>query len=332
MNIHAASNLDIEKFRKVYALVTGGATEGERSAAKARASKIVERAGMTLSDAVSKLDSQPKPKPASFFADFEDRMEAKYPGWKEKEAAARAERENVRQRKCRNLLKQFGSEDAVFAETEQECLLRVTLEPLADWSEYSNSTDTYISGYAGWMCREPTPKLWEALERAYSLPSDVQGAWAEYRHWRYLTDARYAFDTMYEMPIWVRAREAALEHLLDTIPTRNADDFRTRLLWLEELNSRDYSRDVHEDAALISTLRADFDALSSAGNLFTTGAPDARLRETVQTGRRTNADKRAAILSMLDKQPELSDREISRRVGVSPQTVGNWRWRLNSQL
>ncbi|MBB4093973.1 hypothetical protein GGQ79_002485 [Ochrobactrum pecoris] len=41
MNIHTASNFDIERFRKVYALVTGGATEGERAAAKARASKIV---------------------------------------------------------------------------------------------------------------------------------------------------------------------------------------------------------------------------------------------------------------------------------------------------
>ncbi|MGN7960532.1 winged helix-turn-helix domain-containing protein [Brucella sp. 22210] len=330
MNIHAASNLDVEKFRKVYALVTGGATDGERAAAKARASKIAERAGMTLSEAASKLDTPKKPKTANFFEGFDDRMEAKYPGGKAREAAARAERENERLRKCRELLKEFGSEDAIFAATEQEHLLRAMLEPLADRSEYSNSTDTYISGYAGWICREPTPKLWEALERAYALPPDVQGAWAEHERWRHLTDARYVFDTMYEPPIWVRAREAALEHLLGTLPARNADDFRTRLLWLGELNGRDYSRDVHEDAALISTLRADFDALSSAGNLFTTGAPDASSRETVQTGRRTNADKRAAVLSMLDTQPELSDREISRRTGSSPQTVGNWRRRTGA--
>lgn len=327
MNIHAASNLDIEKFRKVYALVTGGATDGERAAAKARASKIADRAGMTLSEAASKLDTPKKPKSANFFEGFDDRMEAKYPGWKAREAAARAERENERLRKCRELLKEFGSEDAIFAATEQEHLLRAMLEPLADRSEYSNSTDTYISGYAGWICREPTPKLWEALELAYALPPNAQGAWAEHERWRHLTDARYVFDTMYETPIWVRAREAALEHLLDTLPARNADDFGARLLWLEELNGREYSRDVHEDAALISTMRADFNALSSAGNLFTTSAPDAPLPETVKTGRRTNADKRAAVLSMLDTNPEFSDREISRRTGVSPQTVGNWRRR-----
>ncbi|WP_394077672.1 KilA-N domain-containing protein [Xanthobacter albus] len=36
---------------------------------------------------------------------------------------------------------------------------------------------------------------------------------------------------------------------------------------------------------------------------------------------RTNADKRAEVLSMLDAHPEFSDREIARRAGISPQTV-----------
>ncbi|WP_394031242.1 MarR family transcriptional regulator [Xanthobacter autotrophicus] len=38
---------------------------------------------------------------------------------------------------------------------------------------------------------------------------------------------------------------------------------------------------------------------------------------------RTNADKRADVLAWLREYPELSDREIARRAGVSPQTVGN---------
>lgn len=45
---------------------------------------------------------------------------------------------------------------------------------------------------------------------------------------------------------------------------------------------------------------------------------------------RSNADIRAAVLSMLDTKPELSDREISRRIGVSPQTVSNWRKRVSA--
>jgi transposase-like protein len=34
-------------------------------------------------------------------------------------------------------------------------------------------------------------------------------------------------------------------------------------------------------------------------------------------------------VTKLDINPELSDREISRRVGVSPQTVNNWRKRVS---
>ena len=48
----------------------------------------------------------------------------------------------------------------------------------------------------------------------------------------------------------------------------------------------------------------------------------------VHYGRRTNAGKAADVLSMLKSNPELADREIARRVGVSPQTVNNWRTRL----
>lgn len=52
----------------------------------------------------------------------------------------------------------------------------------------------------------------------------------------------------------------------------------------------------------------------------------------------TASDRRNAVLSILDRKPELSDREIARRIGVSPQTVGNWRknrkaaksWLLNA--
>lgn len=324
MNIHTASNLDIERFRKVYALVANGATEGERAAAKARASKIAAKAGMSFNDAVSKLD-EPKPKPTNFFEGFDDWMEAKEPGYKEREAKVRSKKEEQRRKQQQELLKVYGSENALFAETDQERLLRVTLEPLADRSEYHNCSDTYISGYAGWTCRKPTPPLWEAIERAYPLPTNIQAAWSEYQHWQQLCDARYTFDAMHETPIWVRAREAALEYLMDTAPAQNPDDFHTRLIWLEHLNGREYSRDIREDSTLIATMRTDFEYLSqSIGK-----APSAQNgADLYHQPRRTNADKRVAVMSMLDTQPELSDREISRRLGVSPQTVGNWRRRI----
>ncbi|TCQ28242.1 helix-turn-helix domain-containing protein [Rhizobium sp. PP-CC-3G-465] len=44
--------------------------------------------------------------------------------------------------------------------------------------------------------------------------------------------------------------------------------------------------------------------------------------------RRSNADKANAVKDLLRSNPDLSNREIGRRIGVSPQTVSNWRDRL----
>lgn len=113
---------------------------------------------------------------------------------------------------------------------------------------------------------------------------------------------------------------------MDTVPARNADDFRTRLIWLEHLNGREYSRDIKEDCTLIATMRADFENLSQAVGKAVSAEHDADLRHH---SRRTNADKKAAVLPMLDTSPDLSDREIGKRTAVSPQTVNNWRRRAS---
>ncbi len=44
----------------------------------------------------------------------------------------------------------------------------------------------------------------------------------------------------------------------------------------------------------------------------------------------TRPERRAAIIRLLEDQPELADREIARLVGVSPTTVGSHRRHLNS--
>ena len=59
-----------------------------------------------------------------------------------------------------------------------------------------------------------------------------------------------------------------------------------------------------------------------------------RLRSQTRTGlRRTRAEIAGTIRTIL-KSPQLarlSDREIARRTGLSPQTVGNWRRRLEAE-
>lgn len=60
----------------------------------------------------------------------------------------------------------------------------------------------------------------------------------------------------------------------------------------------------------------------------TNTAPTGATSSPVHFERRTNAQKRTDVLSMLDASPHLSDREIARRVGVSPQTVNTWRRKI----
>ncbi len=298
----APSTLDMDKLRKVRALMTRGATAGERQAARTKAEAVAARAGMTLGEALSRLDTPAPAASADFFAGFDDWMEACEPGWKAAKAARLSERERRRLARCRELLAEFGGEEAVFAETEPERRLRLALEPLeADWHG--------LESYGDWISGEPTPAMWEAIGRACPLPACISAVWAELGAWEALVDARIAFVPDYDAPPCIRARQAALEHLMDTLPAPSVEGLRARLAWLAHLNAREMTRDGKTDAALIATLCADFEAV--AGD--------------VQSGRRSAADKAAAVRALLRAEPALSDREIARRVGVSPQTVGNWR-------
>ncbi|WP_454917412.1 hypothetical protein [Xanthobacter sediminis] len=95
------SKLDTDKLRKVHRLMEGGATAGERAAARSRAERIATAAGMTLEVALSSLDAPPAQEPRIFLHGFDDWMEAKEPGYKAREAIKRAESERKRQEKCR---------------------------------------------------------------------------------------------------------------------------------------------------------------------------------------------------------------------------------------
>lgn len=332
MNIHDASNLDIEKFRKVYALVTGGATDGERAAAKARASKIAERAGMTLSDAVSKLDA---PKPTNFFEGWDDWMEEKEPGYKAKKAQENATCQDRYASRRAEILQQFGTVKAALDPNAQEQLLMQAAMPfITKWhtfvdvcgtkrkvsSKFANISDNFFK------LSDVDPEAIAAIKLAFSFPETICGAFDELKAWDALNRDRAHFyshhEYYFDLPIELRVE--LLREVLRSQPVASWDDLETRFhyksyAWQQQwIDERDFEDE--EWARLFADIRILRSAVEPS-------APEA-----IQTGRRTNADKRAAILSMLDKQPELSDREISRRVGVSPQTVGNWRWRLNSQL
>ncbi|MEI4471506.1 helix-turn-helix domain-containing protein [Frigidibacter sp. MR17.24] len=302
------STLDTDKLRKVRALMDGGKTAGERLAAKTKAEGIAARAGMTLQAALSTLDSKPTAQAPNIFAGFDDWMEAKEPGWKAKQARQRAKREAARLARCRDLLKIYGSEDAVFAETDHERAVREALAPLAEPGT--------MWGYRDYRGRQPTPAMLSALGGAVSAPATVPEAWAAYQAHEALTDARIAFCPDYTPEHPSDAWRGLLRHLLDTLPTPTVEGVRARLDWLSHLANEDCARDVECDRVALAALRADFEALA---------AP-------VASGQGKGApDRFEALAALLRASPGLSDREMARRVGCSPQTVGNWRRRMRGK-
>ena len=311
MNAHA-STLDIDKLRKVAALMRGGKTPGECAAARKKAEDIAARAGLTLKQALSKLDKVDKPKPqptqANPFSGFDDWMEAKEPGWKAREAVKRAEKEAARLARCREILAEYGSEDAVFAPSETEAAIRDTLRPF--------DTDEGYWKYRGFSYSEgPTAEMWQAIRDAVVVPSTVPEALAAYRAFIARQEPRLVICWGYEPWEWEIAWESALEHLLDNLRTPTAEGIAARLEWMQILADKDCARDHLRDRQTLAALRADFAAFSTS----------------VQTGQpqpQTEAQRRAAVLDLLRDHPELTDREIARRTGVSPTTVGKQRRKM----
>lgn len=297
-----ASRLDMEKLRKVRALMDGGKTAGERQAAKAKAEARATRAGMSLQAALSRLDI-PGGQPANPFAGFADWMEGQEPGWMANEAARRADREAKRLARCKELLAEYGSEDAVFAPTDLEAALRDALAALADEGDS-------LWRYRGFSFGQgPTDAMWQAMRGAVCVPETVQEAWAAFQAHDTRTNARCAFDPGYTSHEWEEAWRSALEYLLTHLRTPTAEGITARLAWLEHRASQEAAPDPEQEQHLIASLQADF---------ATFAAP-------VQSGRPSAAGRRAEVLTILRSVPGLSGREIARRVGCSPQTVGNIR-------
>lgn len=92
------------------------------------------------------------------------------------------------------------------------------------------------------------------------------------------------------------------------MPRRDLNDVKARLPWAQH-------REPYEHRpVVVARLLADLERLTAQADTPPASAP---------TLRRTNGDKRRDVLSMSDR--DLSGREIARRCGVSPQTVGTLR-------
>ena len=319
MSLNTASKLDIEKFRKVHALMIGGATEGERTAAKTSAEKMARRAGVTLEQAISSIEiTIHAQQPINPFDEFFNSPEMR---------AERAEREREDEIKRQAILREYGSVEAVWADTEREMLLSTAVDHMKDWKEWTDndgSTHSYISGLNGansfyWL-NEIDPDILNAVSNAYPIPSTLGAVLSEYREW----DKLYAIRSLFgagDHWHWSEARITVLRDILNNRPVCNWEDMDARIEWGKIEAGRGFMASEKEQLNHFSRLEADMKILR-----------EQQSHTPVQTGHATTSARRNAVLSILDSQPELSDREIARRAGVSPQTAGNLRRRWNSGL
>lgn len=323
-----SSALDLDRLAKVRALMSGGATEGERAAARKRAEAMACRAGLSLEAAMSKLDGQPRPEPVNFFAGFDDWMEEKEPGYKARKAAAKAKRDAREDRRRAEILAAYGTEAALFARNEREVRLDAAIAHIATWDHWTDEGGTVhryaksLDGIKGdfWRVDQITPAIRDAVMSAYPWPDTLAGMLGEMEEWDRLRWDRGLFcGGEWNHYREVECRIVLLEDALEKgQPAASWEDFQARFDWKRYAEERTWIDPTPRNDPFLDRLEADFQALRA-------GVATVNFDTTQPPTRRTNADKRAVVLAMLAAHPELADREIARRCGVSHQTVCNHR-------
>lgn len=305
---------DLATFAKVRALHDSTTNAGEKASAAARMTVLARKAGMTIEEAMSKLDAaEPTPRTgaqaaADAFNEFFNSPEMR---------AQRAEREQERAKRRAAILAAYGSENAVFADTEREAALRAACAPLLVRDKRPEWEGSYnLGGWADHGGPDTMPAaVREAVMNGWPKPETVAAAWVEYTAAEAIEDARYAFDGNYTPHRWVEARHYVLEDMLDTHPAYSLNDLRARMSWLEFLSRKEVQWTHKNDLLRFATLRTDIERIGAR--------PHEQDAANVQPGhphRLSRTERYAAIRKLL---PEgLSDREVGRRLGISPTTVG----------
>lgn len=316
---------DAEKFAKICNLMNGTPFDAERDNARGKAEALARAAGLTFEEAVQVAcgveckDTSESAATYNPFEGFADWMEAQEPGYKARAAEEYRRKQEADMKERSELIDRYGSKEAVFAPCEKEKFIKESCKNLANIDEEYG----YVSNLDGWDSLSKWEDLPEsvrtAVSQAYKIPNSVEGCWDEILYWSKKYHERHLFEQDYEHDLEVLARIVVLEELILSLPAKRPEDVFARLARFEDLWSGGGAADI--EGAFIKQFREDIAFLSNG----------------VQVGRHvpySNAQKRDAVLEYLTcpERSELSDREIARIVGVSPQTVNNWRKRIAVQF
>lgn len=329
--------LDLVKLGKVLALVDS-TNEGEAAAAVESARRLLARDGKRFADlAMMLMDVAP---PAPVLAPSPAPPPAATPT---PTASPVQPRPDFRGRRrstgpdAQSLLDRHGGREAVMAPCSREKLLRASV---ARWSvAHDAPNERWTRSLSGWTSDSPPRhmpvEIRKAVEAAYSLPTNVAGALAELEYWerrgseiaairslddQALADAETEPTSHLDLPAYARAIviRRLVEHGMRAATIQDA-------LARAEYWRTQNGRGSWIEAAILADLRhlagRDREAQARDGQESDSGQP---------THFRTASERREEVMRILadPDQASLPDREIARRVGVSPQTVGNLRRRV----
>lgn len=240
----------LDRFAKARTLHDRTDNPHERRVAAAKMKTLARDAGMTVAQAKRKLDAPPvvtrAQAAASAFNDFFNSPEMR---------AQFARQDAERQLRRAQILAEFGSVEAVYAETEREAALREACAPFTVLDGRPDYEGCYTLN--GWRYPDSDTKIpapvMDAVKRGWPMPSTVRDAWAEYEACEGLARNRHAMhDYEYWPELWVSVRKAILKTLLATLPAASIGDMLARQSWIEA----ELEFDV-VDQTVLATLRAD---------------------------------------------------------------------------
>ena len=355
----------LETFAKVRALHDSTTHAGEKAAAMGRMEALARKAGLTVDQAMSKLDAQKRTASRSYRAGRTQASDK----WRQRQEEARRQAEaakaeahrqaeaaeaEAKRLRAEEALRKYGSREAVFSRCEREQALYEACEPIARCETWHDPIHPeWASKLDGWTNYSPLKEMPDsvkaAVQSAYPMPRTLRDAWDETRYWTERMHARWEFDDDFDPPAAIHARLLLVSAYLYEWPAADLHEAMLRCEWFKADREASYFYPVdREEIDFADIMRRDLfridlehEKASKSGTVQSgRGQPGAEQEsadfpahgdglkpetQPVQTGRRltTRAERRAAAAALIAEG--LTDREVARRLGISPTTVGNIR-------
>lgn len=329
---------DLDKIRKIRPLFDSPAV-GEANAARDGAQAILLRYGKTLDDITLGGTDVKKPSPMAWdlFAGYDDWMEKQEPGDKERMQIKKAKRAREAAAYRTAVISKYGSEEAAKAPVHFEQAVDGAAAPFRrfEMKSYTNGifeTET-LDGWdrcSGKKDPGASDHVRHAVEGAIPLPTTIVDAKVEYDLWRERNrELEAVWNDVFgdnHLSLACTLRQNIIADLIATgLRAQTIDDVIVRHRYL--MDYRTHAPDIEQG------ILADLEHLACMDHPVPDPAPKPAT-DPVQTGHhKTATERRYEVISMLVnfETGDLPDREIARRVGVSPQTVGNIRRRISAR-